>query len=152
MSYTRFEPEGSPSGRRLYIQSWYGMFYMHQYNSVVDSRVCSISSTLFYLLNIEHITVRYTTNPRVWNLIWLYDMIYDDMIYVIWYDIWLNMTYDMTWYIWCDVMWCDIYDMIYIVYLTAIGFTPGGSSTVDIYTKTIHRTTQWGRIHRTEHA
>jgi len=26
--------------------------------------------------------------------------------------------------------------------LTAIGLTPGGSSTVNIYTKTVHRTTQ----------
>ena len=32
-----------------------------------------------------------------------------------------------------------IYDMIY---LTAIGLTPGGSGTVHIYTQTIHRTTQ----------
>jgi len=31
------------------------------------------------------------------------------------------------------------YDMIY---LTAIGLTPGGSSTVHIYTQTIHRMTQ----------
>ena len=31
------------------------------------------------------------------------------------------------------------YDMIY---LTAIGFTPGGISSVHIYTQTIHRTTQ----------
>jgi len=31
------------------------------------------------------------------------------------------------------------YDMIY---LTAIGLSPGGSSTVHIYTQTIHRTTQ----------
>ena len=31
-------------------------------------------------------------------------------------------------------------DMIYL--LTAIGLTPGGSSTVHIYTKTVHRTTQ----------
>jgi len=31
------------------------------------------------------------------------------------------------------------YDM---TYLTAIGLTPGGSSTVHIYTQTIHRTTQ----------
>ena len=30
------------------------------------------------------------------------------------------------------------YDMIY---LTAIGLTPGGSSTVHIYTQTMHRTT-----------
>jgi hypothetical protein len=33
-----------------------------------------------------------------------------------------------------------IYDMIY---LTAISMTPGGSSTVHIYTQTIHRTTQF---------
>jgi hypothetical protein len=33
-----------------------------------------------------------------------------------------------------------IYDMIYL--LTAIGLPPGGSSTVHIYTQTIHRTTQ----------
>ena len=33
-----------------------------------------------------------------------------------------------------------MYDMIYL--LIAIGLTPGGSSTVYIYTQTIHRTTQ----------
>jgi len=32
------------------------------------------------------------------------------------------------------------YDMIY---LTAIGLTPGGNSTVHIYTQTIQRTTQF---------
>jgi len=33
------------------------------------------------------------------------------------------------------------------VYLfTATGLTPGGSSTVHIYTKKIHRTTQWNRL------
>ena len=49
----------------------------------------------------------------------MHDMIYD-------------MTYDM------------IYDMIlYDIYLlTAIGLTPGGSSTVYIYTQTINRITQ----------
>ena len=46
----------------------------------------------------------------------------------------------MTWYIW--------YDIIYL--LTAIGLTTGGSSTVNIYTQTIHRTTQSTQtIHRT---
>jgi len=35
------------------------------------------------------------------------------------------------------------YDMIYDIYLlTAIGLPPGGSSTVHIYTQTVHRTTQ----------
>jgi len=32
------------------------------------------------------------------------------------------------------------FDMIYL--LTAIGLTPGGSSTIHIYTQTIHRTTK----------
>jgi len=37
-----------------------------------------------------------------------------------------------------------------MIYLTAIGLTPGGSSTVYIYTQTIHRTTQSTQtIHRT---
>ena len=39
------------------------------------------------------------------------------------------------------MIWYDIcYDMIYL--LTAIGLKPGGSSTVNIYTQIIHRTTQ----------
>ena len=33
-----------------------------------------------------------------------------------------------------------IYDMMYL--LTAVGLTPGGSSTVHIYTQTVHGTTQ----------
>jgi len=37
----------------------------------------------------------------------------------------------------------SIYIYIYIIYLlTAIGLSPGGSSTVHIYPQTIHRTTQ----------
>jgi uncharacterized integral membrane protein len=35
---------------------------------------------------------------------------------------------------------CMVLDMIYL--LTAIGLSPGGSSTVHIYTQTIHRTIQ----------
>jgi len=38
--------------------------------------------------------------------------------------------------------------LVLIYLLTAIGYTPGGSSTVHIYTQTIHRTTQL-RTHRT---
>jgi len=42
--------------------------------------------------------------------------------------------------------------MIILIYLlTAVGLTPCSSSTVHIYTQTIHRKTQWNRIHRTEH-
>jgi hypothetical protein len=41
-----------------------------------------------------------------------------------------------------------IYEIIYL--LIAIGFTPGDSSTVHMYTQTIHRTTQSTQtIHRT---
>jgi len=29
-----------------------------------------------------------------------------------------------------------------VIYLTAIGLSPGGSSTVHMYTQTVHRTTQ----------
>ena len=31
MSSTCFETEGLSSGRRMYVQVWYGTFYMHQY-------------------------------------------------------------------------------------------------------------------------
>jgi len=41
------------------------------------------------------------------------------------------------------------FDMIYS--LTAVGLTPGGSSTVHIYTQTIHRTTQRIWLPRTDH-
>jgi len=64
-------------------------------------------------------------------------MIWYDMI---WYDIWYDMIwYDMIWYdmIWYDMIWYDMiwYDMIRL--LIAIRSTPGGSSTVHIYTQTI---------------
>jgi len=35
--------------------------------------------------------------------------------------------------------------------LTAVRLTPGGTSTVHIYTQTVQRKTQWDRIYRTEH-
>jgi hypothetical protein len=44
-----------------------------------------------------------------------------------------------------NLMWYGTY------LLTAIGLTPGGSSTVHIYTLTVHIATHWDRIHRTEH-
>ena len=53
--------------------------------------------------------------------------------------IWYMIRYDM---LGNDTIWYDTirYGMIYL--LTAIGLTPGGSSAVHIYTKTIHKTTQ----------
>jgi hypothetical protein len=42
--------------------------------------------------------------------------------------------------------------MIWYVYLlTSIGLTPGGSSTVHIYTQTVYRTSQCNRMHRILH-
>jgi len=38
--------------------------------------------------------------------------------------------------------------MIYL--LTEIWLAPGGSSTIHIYTQTMHRTIQWNRVPRTE--
>ena len=46
MSSTCFEPEVSSSGRRLYIQLWYGITCI-SISSLVGSTVCS--NTLFYL-------------------------------------------------------------------------------------------------------
>ena len=77
----------------------------------------------------------------VWYMIW-YDMIWYD----IWYGmimVWYDMIYDILWY----MLW---YDVIWYILLNVIGLTPGGSSTVHIYTQTIHKTTQWNRIPRTE--
>ena len=89
----------------------------------------------------------------IWyGMIWYiwYDMIWYGIIYDMWYDIWWYdmiwygmIWYDMIWYdmIWYDMVWCVIrYDMIYDMkhLLTAFGLTPSSSSTVHIYTQTIH--------------
>jgi len=51
--------------------------------------------------------------------------------------------YDMIYDMWYDMIWYDIYEMIYdMIYLTVIVLTPAGSTTVHIYTQTVHRTTQ----------
>jgi hypothetical protein len=78
----------------------------------------------------------------------IYDMIYLiwHMIWYIWYDSWYDMILFFIVMVYClPHIW---YDMIYL--LTAIGLTPGGSSTVHIYTQTVHSKIQWNRIHRTE--
>jgi len=91
--------------------------------------------------------IRYMIRYKIWyDTIWYmirYDIRYDT-IYDTWYD---KIWYDMVWYdIWNDMLW---YDMIHL--LTAFGLTPIGSSTIYFYTQTIHRTTQWNKIPRTEH-
>jgi hypothetical protein len=37
MSSLCFETEGSSSGKRLYIQVWYSMFYIHQYKQTAGT-------------------------------------------------------------------------------------------------------------------
>jgi hypothetical protein len=59
MSSTCLEPQGSSSGRRLYIQLWHGTFYMHQYkqSSAYKSVFDAIEHTLIrtrLLDSIEH--------------------------------------------------------------------------------------------------
>jgi len=96
-----------------YSMIWYDMIYMIWYY---------IHDMIWYMIRYD-----------IWyDMIWY--IIYDMIRYMIWYDIW----YDMIWY---DTIWYDmIYDMINL--LTAIWWTSGGSSTVHIYTQTIHRMIQ----------
>ena len=54
-----------------------------------------------------------------------------------------QLYFDVVFILGYGMIWYDIY------LLTAIGLTPGGSSTVHIYIQTIHRATEWDRIHRT---
>jgi hypothetical protein len=72
-------------------------------------------------------------------------MLISGLNYIWWYDIWYDDIYNMLWYMICDIWYGTIWiDMIwYVIYLlTAIGLIPGGSSTVHIYTQTVHRTIQ----------
>ena len=71
----------------------------------------------------------------IYDNIW-YDTTWYDICDMTWYDIWYMTWHDMIWYVIC-MIW---YDTIYL--LTAIGLSPGGSSTVHIYTQKIHRTIQ----------
>jgi hypothetical protein len=50
----------------------------------------------------------------------------------------------------CNCAWPVVYDMIWYIYiyLTAVGFTPGGSSTSHIYRQTVHLHTN--STHNTE--
>jgi hypothetical protein len=54
--------------------------------------------------------------------------------------LWTNIIYEMIYDIWYDMIW-------YVIYLsTAIGLIPHGSSTVHIYTQTVHRTTHFTNL------
>jgi hypothetical protein len=47
-----FEPEGSPSGRRLYVQVWWSVFYMHQISSIVYTLFSAYNTA--YLMHVKH--------------------------------------------------------------------------------------------------
>jgi hypothetical protein len=138
---------------------WYDIWYMIYIGY-------DIYDMLWYMIWYVWYDIYDVWYVMIWYMIWydIYDMIYEmicymmyDMIYI-WYMIYVDI-YDMIWYdIWYDIwndMLYDIRYMIYIydicwyiwydIYLTAVRLTPGGSSTVHIYTQTTHR------IQRTEH-
>jgi hypothetical protein len=52
MSSTYFEPEGSSSGRRLYVQYGYICFACIDISSLDDERVCSVQ--MCNLLELNH--------------------------------------------------------------------------------------------------
>jgi len=90
--------------------------------------------------------VRFKWCDMIWYMI--HNMIYDTIYRMIWYDIIWYDVYVMIWYmirymIWYDIIYSICYDTLwYNILLTASGLTPGGSSTVHIYTQTIHKTRQ----------
>jgi len=73
-----------------------------------------------------------------------------------WLNFFLSLSYfHSSWFVvspshfWVQLQFILMLMLIYL--LTAVGLSPGGSSTVHIYTQKIHRTTQWNTILRTEH-
>jgi hypothetical protein len=125
-------------------KSW-GWAYMHliwgQFREKY-SLMSHISHDLIYtyILSFIRIYLYVSLLVRFCNLLWLFT------IYIFWN---LNLMYSVLLFtansrLLLHVNW---YDMIYL--LTAIGLTPSGSSTVHIYTQTIHRTIQLTQtIHR----
>ena len=86
-------------------------------------------------LKIPHIIFHETpsSGSRIVPCRWI-----DMMNVIVAFNYFANVPNDENWGLY------DIYSL-----LTAIGLTPGGSTTVHIYIQTVHRTTQWNRIHRT---
>ena len=67
MSSTCFEPEGSSSERRLYVQVRYNLFTCNSINSLVGGRVCTFFSFMLYdyttvQLQKKHKTVHHNLN------------------------------------------------------------------------------------------
>ena len=60
MSATCFDPEGSSSGRRFYVQIWYIVLTRNGINSLVGGRVCKFCSFILY----NYITMQVQKNIK----------------------------------------------------------------------------------------
>jgi len=62
MSSTCFEPEGTSSGRQLYIQSWCGKFYMHQFNLLKPNDIYIYIYMSYRSANLQALHLKYLFN------------------------------------------------------------------------------------------
>jgi len=53
MSSTCFEPEGSSSGREMYIQLWYSLFYMYRYKQCVNIEHALLPTRLLIPMHVK---------------------------------------------------------------------------------------------------
>jgi hypothetical protein len=128
--------------RYVICYDMYGMIYMIWYcmiwyDTIWYVTICMIYDVIWYICIIWYDSICYVMICMIWYMMW-YDMIYDlydDIWYMLRYDTirYNTVRYGMVWYdIWCDMIYLSI----------TFWLTSGGSSTVHIYTQTIHRTTQ----------
>ena len=67
MSSACFEPKGSSSGRWLYIQVWFSVFYMHRYKQSTYKTAYTDACKAYYTVTV-YTTVFLEMNPPVRNL------------------------------------------------------------------------------------
>ena len=121
----------------IYDMIWYGLGWYDMIWYICWYIMYDIIWYDIWYYMVWYVTIWYDIYDIFVDMIYIiYDMLYD-MIYLL---IWYGMIYCIWYDIFVDMIWYIIYDTIYL--LTAIGLSPGGSSTVHIYIQTIHRTTQ----------
>jgi hypothetical protein len=74
-----------------------------------------------------------------------------EISYVVIYDIYFVNCTDTRWQQYSTHLHTNSTQNNTVYLLTAVWLTPGGSSPVHIYTQTVHRATQWYRIHKILH-
>ena len=104
------------------------------------SKVYSVES-VFYLQFVLHVMLF-----RTWNMFCTFTIVLSEVR--VQCPIWL--CFSVLWFraflvgcsgvVWVILRWMHLFDMVYL--LNEIGLSPRGSSTVNIYTQTVHRTTQ----------